>query len=314
MLSGTTNRSRSLFGGKPDLAWSVPVMRVGFAGRGLVYLAVASFSLYAIWQGGRAQGTSSVLKNLEDSVIGDTVLALITLGMLAFAVWCAVEAYYDLDDRGSDAGGIAARIAMIISGLVALSISGAAFLLLLADIGVSGSEVEAAAGGSAGGAGSGTGGLRIEHAVAAAMRWPAGRWIVGTIGLAIIGSGIAQLVIAWAEKYRRYLIANRFTRRWNWILKAGVMARGVLIGVVGVLFMLAAWRADPYEAGGIDEALVWLSRQPYGWFIVAAICACLLGYAAFCFVNAAYRFVPKVAPAEVQALGARLKETLRPAT
>lgn len=305
MLSGTTNRSRSLSGGKPDLAWSVPVMRVGFAGRGLVYLAVASFSLYAIWQGGRAQGTSSVLKNLEDSVIGDTVLALITLGMLAFAAWCAVEAYYDLDDRGSDVEGIAARIAMIISGLVALSIGGAAFLLLLADIGVSGSEV---------GAGSGTGGSHIEHAVATAMGWPAGRWIVGTIGLAIIGSGIAQLVIAWTEKYRRYLIANRFTRRWNWILKAGVMARGGLIGVVGVLFMLAAWRADPYEAGGIDEALVWLSRQPYGWFVVAAICACLLGYAGFCFVNAAYRFVPKVAPAEVQALEARLKETLRPAT
>ena len=72
----TTTRHAVRSGGTPDLAWSVPVMRVGFAGRGLVYLAVASISLYAIWRGGRAHGTSPVLKQLEHSVIGDTVLAL----------------------------------------------------------------------------------------------------------------------------------------------------------------------------------------------------------------------------------------------
>ena len=77
-------------------------MRAGFAGRDVVYLAVASFSLYAIWQGRRAQGTSSALRNLEAGVAGDIVLALIALGMLAFAVWRGVEAYYDLDARGSD--------------------------------------------------------------------------------------------------------------------------------------------------------------------------------------------------------------------
>ncbi len=38
-----------------DLSWSIPVMRAGYAGRGLVYLAVAGFSLYAVWRGGQAQ-------------------------------------------------------------------------------------------------------------------------------------------------------------------------------------------------------------------------------------------------------------------
>jgi hypothetical protein len=257
MLSETTNRSRSLSGGNPDLAWSVPVMRVGFAGRGLVYLAVAGFSLYAIWQGRRAQGTSSALRNLEASATGDIVLALIALGMLAFAVWCVVEAYYDLDARGSDIKGIAARIGMVISGLVALGIGGTASLLLLGDIGASGQIAGAM---PAGGASSGSGRSHIEQGVAMALGWPAGRWIVGAVGLTIVTSGIVQLVVGWKEQYRRYLIANRFTRRWNWALKAGVMGRGVLIGVVGVLFMLAAWRADPDEAGGdSDDAVAELS-------------------------------------------------------
>src|ERR1043165_3863020 len=122
MQSGTINRSGNLSRGKVDLAWSVPVMRAGFAGRGLVYLAVASFSLYAIWQGGRAQGTAPVLRHLEHSIAGDGMLALIGLGMLAFAVWRVVEAVYDLDARGSDAKAIAARLGLAISGLVAAGI------------------------------------------------------------------------------------------------------------------------------------------------------------------------------------------------
>lgn len=323
MLSETTKRSGGLAGRNPDLGWSVPVMRAGFAGRGLVYLAVASISLYAIWQGGRAQGTSSVLQHLEDSVIGDVVLALIALGMLAFAVWCAVEGWYDLDGRGSDTQGVAARVGMIFSGLVSLGIAAAALLLLLADIGViggsdagaGGAGLEAAGLGAAAVAGgSGAGGSNIDRAVATVMGWPAGRWIVGLVGLVIIGSGIFQFVIAWRETYRRYLVANRFTRRWDWALKAGVMARGVIIGAVGVLFVLSAWRANPYEAGGVDDAFAWLTRQPYGWVIVAAICVGLLGYALFCFVNAACRFVPKVVGGDIEDLASRAKAKLRLAT
>ena len=196
-------------------------MRIGYAGRGLVYLAVASFSLYAIWQGRRAQGTSSVLRHLENSVAGDAILALIALGMLAFAVWRIVEGWYDLDDRGADAKGIAGRVTMIMSGLVSLGIAGIAFLLLLADLGGGAEAAAAAARSAGGGAGSGTGGSHIDHRVATVMGWPAGRWIVGLVGLAIVGSGIFQFVKAGKETYRRHLIANRFTRRWNWALKAG---------------------------------------------------------------------------------------------
>ncbi len=201
---------------------------------------------------------------------------------------------------------------MAFSGVVAVGIGGAALLLLTADIGGSSAAVDAARG--VGGSGAGSGGSRIDHAVAVVMGWPAGQWIVGFVGLAIVASGVFQVVIAAKETYRRSLIANRFTRRWNWVLKAGVIGRGVLIGVVGMLFMLAAWRANPYQAGGVDEAFAWLTGQPYGWVVTAAICVGLLGYALFCFVNAAYRFVPKVAGGDIETLTAKAKAKLRLAT
>jgi hypothetical protein len=248
------------------------------------------------------------LQHLENSVIGDIVLVLIGVGMIAFAVWCAVDAWYDLDDRGSDARGIAARTGTVVSGLVAVGIGGIALLLLLADLG--GAVADGAGGGAAGSA---AGGSHIDRAVATVMDWPAGQWIVGGVGFAIIGNGVFQFVLAWNEMYRRYLVANRVTRRADWILKAGLAARGVIIGVIGLLFVFAAWWADPYEAGGVDEAFAWLTGQPYGWAIVAAICVGLLGYAAFCFVNAVYRFVPKVAPNDVEALETALKRRLQAA-
>ena len=91
------------------------------------------------------------------------------------------------------------------------------------------------------------------------------------------------------------------------------MARGVIIGVVGVCSCWR-WRADPYEAGGVDKAFAWPTGQPYGWLIVAAICIGLLGYALFSFTSAAYRFVPKVAGGRYRTLAARAKAKLRPAT
>ena len=41
-----------------DLAWTVPVMRLGYAGRGLTYLVIAGFSLWAVWHGGEGEGPS----------------------------------------------------------------------------------------------------------------------------------------------------------------------------------------------------------------------------------------------------------------
>ena len=81
--------------------------------------------------------------------------------------------------------------------------------------------------------------------------------------------------------------------------------------------MRARWpRVDPAPGASLacDDAFAWLTRQPYGWLIVAAICVGLLGYALFCFVNAAYRFVPKVIGGDIATLAARAKAKLRLAT
>ena len=66
------------------LGWAVPLMRAGYIGKGLVYLAVAGISLYSIWRGGSAQDTSSALGWLDTTWGGGVLLFVIFIGMLAY--------------------------------------------------------------------------------------------------------------------------------------------------------------------------------------------------------------------------------------
>lgn len=274
---------------KSDFSWAVPVMRLGYAGRGLVYLVVAGFSLWAIWRGGQAEGTKTALASLEQTGWGKVVLVLIALGMLAYAVWRALDAVWDLEAYGSGAKGMVARTGMIVTGLVHLGIGIMALTVLFT---------------ASNGGGDGS---TIGRWTGQVMSWPAGRWIVGLAGLAIIGAGLYYARKAWTQKYREHLRANRFTLRWNKVLQAGVIAQAIILVVIGGFFAYAALTADPSEAGGTGEAFDWLSQQAYGQVLVTLVCIGLLGFAIFCFVNAAYRIIPKVAGDDIETLGARLK-------
>jgi hypothetical protein len=129
---------------------------------------------------------------------------------------------------------------------------------------------------------------------------------VGLVGLAVIGAGIYYLIKAWRESYRQHLRANRFTLRYNWALRAGVAAQGVTVLIIGGFLVAAALQADPSEAGGLGQTFNWLAAQTYGQLLVTLLCLGLLGFALFCFVNAGYRIVPKVADEDVETLAARM--------
>lgn len=279
------------------LSWTIPVMRAGYAGRGLVYLVVAGFSLYAALRGGSGESTGSALQKLETAPLGNLVLVAIVLGMAAYALWRYVDAAYDLEDYGKEAKGLIARIGMVTTGTIHLGIGFAALAVLVAAFGSSG-----------GGEGS-----SIARATAWVMSAPLGRWIVGLAGGVTIGAGIYYFVKALSERYRDHLVANRFTEHWNLVLKAGVLAQGTVVAIIGGLFVYAAVVADPSAAGGVGSAFSWLSQQIYGQILVIAVSLGLLAFAFFCAVNAAYRYVPRVAQPDVETLASRMARKSRAA-
>ncbi len=211
-----------------DLSWSIPIMRAGYAGRALVYVVVAGFSLYAISKGGEAQGTSAALESLESTTWGGLVLFLVFAGMLSYAIWRLIDATWDLEDYGTDGEGAVARTGMIVTGLIHMAIGILALTLLFSS-----------------GGGSDGGGSSIGKAVRWVMELPGGRWIVGLGGLITLGAGGYYLKKAVKEEYLDSLRANRFTENWNFALKAGLAAQGIVVAIIGGLFIYAAYILQP---------------------------------------------------------------------
>ncbi len=271
-----------------DFTWAVKLMRAGYAGRGLTYLVVAGFSLWAIWRGGKAESTGSALQSLESSTWGKVALFLIFAGLVSYAIWRVTCAIYDLEDYGSDGKGVISRAGQVTTGVLHGAIGIGAFLLLFT-------------GASQGGQST------LAKAASTVMTWPGGPLIVGIAGLGTIGAGIYYLHKAWSEAYREQLTGNEFTANWNWILKAGVAAQGVIILIIGVFLLYAGMTANPNEASGLSGVWVFLQGQPFGNVLVVLICLGLLGFSVFCFVNARYRIVPKASEKDVRTLAAEMK-------
>ena len=255
-----------------DFAWAVPVMRAGYAGRALVYLAVSGVSLYSIWQGGEAKGTAEALKWLQGGW-GTAIVVLIALGLFAYAVWRAVDSVWDLEAYGTGAKGLIARAGMLVTGLVHLALGGLALAVVI----------------GSGQASGGGGGSQISTL----LSQPGGRIAMIVAGVVTIGAGGYYLHKAWKETYRKHLRAEPTLVHMHTALRLGIAAHGVVIAIIGLLILQAGLSSSGAEAGDMGSAFDWLSTKAYGRVLVMALCLGLSGFALFCLVNARYRIVPK---------------------
>ncbi len=270
-----------------NLQWAVPVMRAGYAGRGLIYLVVAILSLLAIWRGSTPGGTGEAMASLERAPWGKALLGLIGIGLIAYGIWRLVAAFWDLEAHGSEMKGIVARIGQVVTGLIHFGLGVTALSLLLPS--------ENSGGGSS-----------IDKWTAKIMGMPFGQWIVGIAGLIGLGAGIYYIWKGLSHKYMKTLRAKPVTLKLQPFLTAGLAANGVVVAIAGGFLVYAAYTLNPSEAGGLAEAFDWLREQPFGTALVTALAVGLLGFSLFCFVNAAYRIIPKLKTDDVETMARKL--------
>ena len=59
-----------------------------------------------------------------------------------------------------------------------------------------------------------------------------------------------------------------------------------MLGVLGILVVIAAVTHDPQQAGGLDEALKTLTELPFGVVLLGVVAVGLIAYGVFCFARA----------------------------
>ncbi|MDG4647661.1 DUF1206 domain-containing protein [Roseibacterium sp. SDUM158017] len=269
-----------------SLNWVMPIMRAGYAARGLVYVVVGGVAVWSAWLGGSGQGTTGALSTLRNEPFGQTLLWVMAAGLWAYMIWRFLDAALDLEDYGADGKGLVSR-----AGLVATGVIHGAIGVSVASLAMGGN----ASGG--GGGGSGTQGF-----VSQVMQMPGGRWIVGAIGLGVIGAGIYYAYKGFAEKYKEDIVNTSATERLEPVLKFGLIAEGVVVGIVGVLIAYAAFTLDPSEAGGVGAAFEQIRAAPFGRILLIVIALGLIGFGIENFIEAIYRVVPKLRDPDTQTM------------
>jgi hypothetical protein len=273
-------------------AWVDPLMRFGYTARGVVYLLVGALAFVASVDGGRTPDSKSALGTLLQMPFGKLLLALIALGLLAYALWCFIDAGFDLDDKGNDAKGWTARAAKIISGAVHAVFAVSVSALALGRASPSGGDD------------------RTEHWTGILMQQPLGRWLVALAGGIAIAIGAQHFVTALREKYKGSIRYTHAAQRLDPLLKLGLIAHGIVVVLVGVFFIWAAWTADPSRAGGMRDALLILRKADASQTLFAVVGVGLLGFAAYCFVEAVFRIIPRCVPPDLETLATRARALL----
>jgi hypothetical protein len=121
------------------------------------------------------------------------------------------------------------------------------------------------------------------------MGAPAGVVLLVVVGLAIVGAGVFYVYRGVTRKFMDDVEDPGQARQAvEWVGTIGYAAKGVVLGVVGILVIVAAATADPSKSSGLDGGLKTLGSQPYGVFLLAATAAGLVCYGVYSMARARY--------------------------
>ena len=261
-----------------DSSWVEGLGRYGLVAKGLSYGLVGVLAAaLAIAGEGRATSREGALGELaQQSWYGKPLLVALALGFLAYAAWRGVQAVFDRDREGSDASAVAKRVGYAARMILYVALALAA--------------IHALDGTSGGGDG-----VEEKELTARVLEYPAGRWLVGLVGLAFLGAALFNAYRAVTQKFEDKWNSGEMSpveRAWLPRLSSlGLLARFVVFGLIGAFLVKAAYQYDPQETIGLDGALRKVVQASYGPVLLAIVAGGLLCYALFCFAEARYRRV-----------------------
>ncbi len=276
MTSAAQSANRSAQGAANSRAVKIGA-RVGIFSYGITHLLIAWLALQVAFGGGGQEQANQkgAFQQLAQQPFGLVLLWVLVVGFVATALWRLSQAIWGYSYVSDNKEKIRKKGA---SGAKVVVYAGLAFL-----------AAQTAAGSGGGGGGGGQ-----QKATAGLLGLPGGQFIVGAIGLVIIGVGGRKVYQGWKKKFLDDMSlpsdqrARQVAERTG---QVGFIAKGISIALIGVLVVVAAIRFRPEEASGLDSALKGLAAQPFGPYLLAAVAIGLAAYGVFCFFDARYHRV-----------------------
>ncbi|WP_026753873.1 DUF1206 domain-containing protein [Sediminibacter sp. Hel_I_10] len=247
------------------------IARAGYASKGVVYglTGILAFGA-AAGLGGSSEGKVGVLEYLQKQPMGNVLLGIMGVGLLCYAFWRLFQSIKDPENIGSEAKDIAKRIGFFFSGIVYLGLGVFAIYKII------GSP-------SSGGGGSKAQMIPTEYLP----------YIFYAIAAGLAIKSIFQFVKAYKgnflSKFQLGSVSDAKTvKTIKWMGYSGMIARGVVTGIVSFFFYKAADTASTQNIKGTSEAFNFL-RESSGPWLVGLVAFGLICYGGYMIIMAKYR-------------------------
>ncbi len=245
--------------------------RAGFVARGLIYGIIGVLALrLAVGQGGRTTNQQGALHTVAHQPLGKVLLTLLAVGLGGYALWRFARAALGHGPEGTDSK--MDRVTALASGIVYSAFFIVAVRIL-----------------------TGTKGSKSTPTTASrdVLGWPAGAWVVGAVGLIVIGVGLYQgyrgITKEFLDDSKTEQMSAR-AKRWIGALGLiGHLSRMVVFTLVGIFLAKAAIDYNPRAAIGLDGALAKLQHNSLGPLLLGIVALGLIAFALYSFSDARYR-------------------------
>lgn len=250
--------------------WVSRLAQFGYIVRGLVYGTLGLLAIQiALGGGDRETDQQGAIRALASQSFGGALLIVIAAGLAGYALWGFVRAVFDPLNKGTDLKGWAQRAAYLVSGLTHAGLSIGAIRLLR------GAQRE--------------GSEQTVSFTASLLEKPFGAWLVGVVGLWVIGAGIGEFYLAATQNFKKDFELGKLSegeRKLATVLgRIGLAARGVVFSLTGLFVIQAGLTADAQRSRGLDGALEALAASPFGPALLGTVALGLIVfgvYSAFC--------------------------------
>ena len=247
--------------------------RVGYVARGVIYAMIGVLAIRL------ADGVAAPRPNQQGAMhqivqqrFGHALLLIIAIGLGGYALWRLAQALVGHTPEYGEHSKLD-RI-----GAAGSAVAYGAFCLLAISV-LRGTDSNSSA--------------QTKKTTAGALEWPAGRELVGAVGLLFIGIGIYQAYLGLSKKFLEYSKTGQMSRSvlraFTTIGVVGLVARAVAFALIGIFVLKAAIDYSPKDAVGIDGALAKLAQHAYGTTALSIVAAGLIAFGVYSIADARYR-------------------------
>jgi len=251
--------------------------RLGFYTKGFLFIVIGLLAIFvAIGErGAKIADATGALTRIAGERYGKIILIVFVVGAVGHGAWNILRGAADVDNAGKSLQGIIKRAIAAGIGFFYLFLAYTGWTIInTAQIAENTPAMQ-------------------KTLTAILLALPLGAIFVGLIGLIVIGAGVHECYSGVTGKYQEtfklYKLDDRNLTVISILGFLGFVARGLIFGLMGYFFIIAAIDSNPNEAVGIDGALLTLSNSYFGKTVLFVTAVGLVCHGFLSLYEARYR-------------------------